>query len=129
MKKRGLGVLLLLGSLNLSCDAGPKAGEILVNLVTPSNSDGAILFRVEAAEPHAITGVSAACAACQVFSHNISDTELGGVVTGAPASGPFVRIAVSDAQARQAYTVTVVQVAGRDHRLRSPIGYELELEK
>jgi hypothetical protein len=127
MTLRGLLVLTLL-ALVTACD-GPVAGELSLELVTPSSSDGAILFRVRTPSPREFGEVSAECTECQAFAYHVSDSELYGVVTGPLASGPLVRIVVSDAGVRGAYLVEIIEVSGRDRRIRSTAGYELRLSQ
>lgn len=111
-----------------SCDE-PNAGELLVELATPNASDGAIAFRVESSYAVDVTGVTAACTGCQAFMHRVSDSDFYCVVTGPLTSGPLVRLAVSNVVLRSAYKVTIEEIAGLDHRLRSPTGYELRLTR
>lgn len=126
MRLRILFALALLGLIGLACD-GPTAGEITIDLVTPSSNDGAILFRVETSSSEDLGDVTAACSGCQAFSYRVSDTELYCVVTGSLTSGPLARIVVSDVGSKSAYAVAIVEISGLDHRLRSSVGYELRL--
>ena len=128
MRLRTLLVLLLLGLMVPACD-GPTAGELSIDLITPSNSDGAILFKVKTPSSKDLGDITAACSGCQAFSYRVSATELYGVVTGPLTSGPLARIAVSDVGVRSAYLLTIVEISGLDHRLRSDVGYELRLSR
>ncbi len=127
--KRFIWVLIVLVGLSGSACDGPTAGEIVVDLATPSTTDGAILFKIEVPSSMELGEVTAACSACQAFVYMRSEIELYVVVTGPLSSGPVVRIAVSDAGARSIYAVTLLEVAGLDHRLRSNVGYELRISK
>ncbi len=118
--------IVLLAVAVPACD-GPTAGELSIDLVTPNNSDGAILFKLRTPASRELGEVTAACSGCQVFPYKISESELYCVVTGALSSGPLVRIAVSDVGVRSAYQVTIEQVSGVDRRIRSTVGYELRL--
>jgi hypothetical protein len=116
-----IGALLMVGS----CDGGPKAGEIVFVLATPNQDDGALQFRVTAAEPNTLGGVAAGCAGCQVFTEVVSETEIRGVLIGDVVPGDALRVLVSDRKARQAYAGQVVAVASRTYALGSSSGYAL----
>jgi hypothetical protein len=116
-----IAALLMLGS----CDSGPKAGEIVFVLTTPNQDDGALQFRLTAAEPNTLDGVAAGCAGCRVFTEVVSETEIRGVLTGDVVPGDALRVLVSDRKARQAYGGQVVAVASRTYLLRSTTGYGL----
>ena len=128
MKRVRLALAVLVGLVGVACD-GPTAGEISLELVTPSTSDGAILFEVEAPSSKELGDVTAACSGCQAFFYTVSATKLYAVVTGPLTAGPLARVAVSDVGAISAYAVTIVEISGLDHRLRSDVGYELRLSR
>jgi hypothetical protein len=127
MKRLYFLLVALAGLVGAACD-GPTAGEVTVELVTPSTTDGAILFKVEAPSSKDLGEVTAACSGCQAFYYRVSETELYGVVTGPLKSGPVARIAVSDVSVR-VYAVTIVEISGIDQRPRSDVGYELRLSR
>ncbi len=130
MKLRVLGAIAIMGIVGQSCDGGgPKDGELLVNLVTPNSNDAAILLRVDGSGSKTIVGATAACAGCQIFAISSSETRLDAVVTGALASGPLLRISVSDVGSKGSYSLTITQVAGADHRLRGLVGYKVEFDR
>jgi hypothetical protein len=120
-----LAVAVLVG---VSCDTGPKEGELQVELATPNANDGVILFRVTAVEPDAVIGATGACAGCQAFVYNVTDADMLVAVTGSLTNGPIARVMVSDVGAK-GYMLSVVQVAGQDRGLRSNTGYALTLRK
>jgi len=122
-----IGLLLLAVGLT-SCD-GPTAGELSVELVTPSSNDAAILFKIAAQTSEDIAEVSAACGGCEVYTYRVSDDEIYCVVTGDLASGPLARIGVSHVGLGSAYTVEIIDVSGPDLRSRSTVGYELRLSR
>jgi hypothetical protein len=126
VKKLSFAAIFLIGLMGVACD-GPTAGELSVELVTPSTTDGAILFKIKTPAAMDVGEATASCAQCQAFSYRISDTELYCVVTGDLSSGPLARIAVSNVGIRGAYELTILEVSGRDRRLRSNVGYELRL--
>jgi hypothetical protein len=128
MRLRALVALTLLASVAPACD-GPTAGEVSIGLVTPSSSDGAILFKVRTPSSKDLGELTAACSGCQAFSYRVSESELYGVVTGPLTSGPIARLAVSDLGVSSAYVVTILEISGLDHRLRSDVGYELRLSR
>jgi hypothetical protein len=107
------------------CDSGPKAGEVVFDLATPNQNDGAIQFRLTAVAPNTLDGVTAGCAGCQVFTEAVSETEIRGVLIGNVVPGEALRVLVSDRKARQAYTGQVVAVASRTYVLGTAIGYTL----
>ena len=116
------GLLLLLLA---SCDGGPKAGELVLELTTPRQDDGAIAFTVTAAEGVEIVSLAPACDGCQAFSHLVSATELRGVVIGELAAGAIARLHVSDMRDPVRYTVAIREVARRDVSLTSAAPYQL----
>ena len=125
MRPRFLAVLL--GLVVAACSSGPEPGELTFELTTPNSDDGAIQFRLTATLPNTLTGVSAGCAGCTVFSEATSETEILGVVTGQIRAGRLVRVSVSDVQTPEAYRASVVAVASRDFGLRSAPRYRLSL--
>ena len=128
MRLRTLVMISVLAMLVPACD-GPTAGELSIDLVTPSNSDGAILFRVETPSSKDLGQVTPACSGCDAFSYKVSDSEIYVAVTGALTSGPLARIVVSDVALSGLYAVSIVEIAGRDRRLRSDVGYQLRLSR
>ncbi len=127
MRLRLLVVLLGLMVVVAACSSGPEPGELTFELTTPNSDDGAIQFRLTATLPNTLTGVSAGCAGCTVFSEATSETETLGVVTGQIRAGRLVRVSVSDVQTPEAYRASVVAVASRDFGLRSAPRYRLSL--
>lgn len=107
------------------CDSGPKAGDVVFNLTTPNQDDGAIQFRLTAAAPNTLDGVAAACAGCQVFSEVVSDTEIRGVLIGNVVPGEVLRVLVSDRKTTRTYVGLVVAAASRTYGLRGASGYAL----
>ncbi len=128
MRFRVLLALTLLGLVAPACD-GPRAGEVSIDLITPNNNDGAILFKVKTPSSKDLGELTAACSGCQAFSFRVSENELYGVITGSLTSGPLARLAVSDVGVRSAYVVTIQEISGLDHRIRSDVGYELRLSR
>jgi len=121
-------LLFLASALVLSCFEGPTAGEVTLSLKTPNADDGAVAFVVTIPAPNEITGASAACDGCDVFSTQVSATELRGIVTGDLSAGPVVRLAVSQAGPNQAYRVEVLAVASRQFAERVPSRYTLAVQ-
>lgn len=126
MKPRTMPILAIVALIGLACD-GPTEGELTLELVTPSNTDGAILFRVDVAESKSVTGITAVCSGCQVLSYSPSDAEFYGVVTGSLGAGSVARLSVSDINTPDAYTISILEIAGRDRRIRSDVGYGLSI--
>ena len=126
MKQFTMFMLALLVFLGSACD-GPTAGELSIDLVTPSSADGAILFKIRTPSPRELGEVTAVCSGCDAFTYRATASELFCAVTGPLQAGPLVRIAVSDVGMRSVYSVEILEIAGRDHRLRSDVGYELLL--
>ena len=119
------GVAIAAAVLVGSCDGGPKAGDLVLELTTPNQNDGAISFTITAAEGVEVVALAAACAGCQVFSDPVNTTELRGVVLGPLAAGPVARITVSDIRKSDLYTVRILEVATRAFNLVSPGAYGL----
>jgi hypothetical protein len=112
------GIVTALSAILLSCDSGPRAGELAFELVSPADDDRAIMFEVTAVETSTVEGLTAACTGCQAFWHKVSDTRLKGILIGSLGAGPVGRVAVSDVGDRTAYTLTLLDVAGTDLELR-----------
>jgi hypothetical protein len=120
-------IVALLAGAVLTCDSGPKAGELTVELVTPRLQLGAALFRVTALEPQTIDTVTAACAGCQAFVARVSDREVRGIVTGTFGAGPLFRVGVPDRGAGEAFSFALQQLAAPDFHLVSGAGSSLQL--
>lgn len=125
MKKRILLSFLLAGIV--SCGGGPEAGNLTLRLATPNNDDGAIQFRLTAAAPNILNGVSVLCSGCRLFEKRVSDTEILGIVTGNVSAGDLLRVSVSDIKTPTLYSGSVTSVAARDYSLRSANGYVLSV--
>jgi hypothetical protein len=126
MRLKMLLVLALLGLVATACD-GPTAGELSIDLVTPNGNDGAILFKLRTPTSREFGDVTATCTGCEAFAYRVTESELYCVVTGPLTSGPLARIVVSDLSPRSAYQVSILEISGIDRRLRSDVGYELNL--
>lgn len=127
MRRRLLAVLTASAWL-LSCDSGPTPGDVPVSLETPDFNDGAILFQVDAAPGEAITGITALCDGCKAFTFSETDARVYAAVTGRLRSGPLVSVSVTDVDAAELFTFTVIQMAGTDRRTRSITGYRLFID-
>lgn len=126
MKLDRLVPLVLIAALSCS-DGGPQAGSLTFDLVTPRADDGAVQFKVTTVTPNTVTGVSAACTGCNIFSEAVSDTEIRGVVTGQLSAGALISVGVSDVKSSESFTAQVVAVASRDYALRPASNYSLEV--
>jgi hypothetical protein len=119
-------VALLVAIVGLGgCDSGPKAGDLVFDLTTPNQDDGAIQFRITATAPASLVSLAAECAGCLVYAEAVSDTEIRGVLLGTVVPGPALRVSVSDRGSPQSYVATVVAVSDRQYAVRSSIGYSL----
>lgn len=107
-----------------SCE-GPEVGELTVELSTPNGDDGAAILFVTAADSKELLGIAAACNGCRIFFEQVSPNEIRAIVTGPLVAGPLVRVTVSDAGARSAYSARLQQVASRSFELRPLAGYAL----
>ena len=117
----GIALAVLAGA---GCDSGPSAGDLVFDLTTPNQDDGAIQFRLTSVAPAAIVDVAAECGGCQVFTQAVSDTEVRGVLLGNVVPGAALRVTVSDRKAA-GYAATVVAISNRQYGLRSAAGYTL----
>ena len=120
-----LAALGVAAALAGGCDSGPKAGEVVFDLTTPNQDDGAVQFRLTTSAPNTLDGVTAACAGCQVFTETLSETEVRGVLVGDVVPGPALRVLVSDRKARLVYVGQVIAVASRTYGLRPASSYSL----
>ncbi len=119
--------LPLAAVVSLSCGSGPKAGDVVMELITPTQDLGAISFTVTAVQPEVIDTVTAVCGACEVFLLRRSATEVDGVVTGPLVPGPLLRLTVSDVQLPEAYAAQVHEAATRDYALTSVAAIRVEI--
>lgn len=126
--RRLLGLALPLALiLSLSCDSGPKAGEVDMQLVTPSQDLGAIAFTLIALGPEVIDTVTAGCGGCRVDLRRRSATHVDGVVTGPLVPGVLLRVGVSNVKLPRAYAAQALQAARRDYALVSVTTIRLEI--
>lgn len=107
-------------------ETGPVAGDLIVRLTTPSNTDRAILFQLVGK----LTAVRPASGSnYRVFSAAmIGDTVRIAVVAprnSAIGAGELVRFSVPDTRKVGSYTVTVTDVAGADYSIANPGQYSL----
>jgi hypothetical protein len=124
----GLGVAVVLVAGGCKTTAQPVAGELTVNLTTPNSDDGAILVRITGTGGQVVTGASASCSGCRLFSGAVSDTELRAVITGSIGAGAIARVSVSDVNQPGAYSVQILDVASRTYVKRAITGYSLALQ-
>lgn len=125
LRRAATAVVLLAGAALGSCDSGPKAGEIVAEIVTPRTDLGAASFRTRALEPYSIDTVTAACSGCTAYMTRVSDREVRGVVTGRFGAGPLLRVTVSDRDVREPYSVDLLELAAPDYSLPSVAGSSL----
>lgn len=119
---------MLLGTaVALSCDSGPKSGDVAVELVTPRTDIGAVMFRARATEPETIDTVTGACRDCRVYMLRVSEREVRGVVTGTLPLGDVMFLTVSNRELYEAYQVQLLQAADTASRLVSITGSQLRL--
>ena len=101
------------------------AGALTVSLATPNTDDGALLLEVKGPS---IRGVTTKSAALQVYADTMSTTTVRTVVAGNLSSGGLFTFQVPDVNAAGSYTVTIVDIADRQNRLRSGAnGYVLTI--
>ncbi len=99
--------------LVVACDGGggPKAGEIVMELVNPDQPLGALVFTVTSEESFTVDSVTSTCVDCRLFTLRRSERDVRAVITGQLAVGPLIRIAVSDVKTRAAYGAVVIEAA------------------
>jgi hypothetical protein len=112
-----------------SCDSGPKAGEIVAEIVTPVVELGAASFSARALEPYTIDTVAAACTGCSAYMTRVTEREVRGIVTGRFGAGPLLRVTVSDRDVRDPYSVQLLELAAPDYSLPSVAGSSLRFER
>lgn len=115
--------------LSVTCWIGPSSGEILIDLATTNGDTQAVQFIVTAAQSKMVEHITPACSACQVFTVRLNDGDLRGVVTGPIASGPLLRLLVSDVDAVEAYSAQVVDAANGASVLLEASAYSVSLRK
>jgi hypothetical protein len=111
-----------------TCDLGPKAGNIPVELIGPQTSLGAASFLATALDPFTIEDVTAACRGCTVYVTRVSDTEVRGIVTGRFGSELLLNLVVSDRDARDPYAVRLLELAAPDYDPVTINGSSLRLQ-
>lgn len=127
MRRRVLAMLGVGLWAALSCDTGPRAGDVPIELTSTRTDLGAVLFVARAAEPQTIDTVTAACQGCQAFMVRASASEVRGVLTGQLVDGTVLNLTVSDRKAVEAYTIQLVQVATRAHDVVGSVGTRMVL--
>jgi hypothetical protein len=120
--------VLGLGTALGSCDSGPKAGEIVAEIVTPVTELGAASFVTRALEPFTIETATAACPGCAVYTTRVTDREIRGIVTGRFGAGPVVRVTVSDRGVRDPYSIQLLELAAPDYSLPTVAGSSLRFQ-
>ncbi len=113
--------------LVIACDGGPKAGEIVMELVNPDQPLGALVFTVTSAESFTVDSVTSICVDCRLFTLRRSERDVRAVITGQLTVGPLIRIAVSDVKTPAAYDAVVIDAAARDFQLVSLTRIGLEI--
>ena len=124
MRPLRLLVVLTLAAGALTCGGDPPGGEVVFDLATPNQDDGAVQFTARAVEPATLSAVTALCTGCQVYSQVVSDTEIRGVLVGDIVAGPALSVTVSD-RGVDAYAASVVSAASRTYTVRAVGGYAL----
>ena len=122
---------LVLGAVALlltSCD-GPVMGELVFDLTTPRDDDGAIHFTITAFPGAEVFDLEAACAGCQLFTRTVDGNRTVGIVTGPIVAGEFVRAMVSDVGSPRAFILSVVEVANRAYDLQPLEGYRISVAR
>ena len=117
--------------LGLGCgDGGPQGGELIVELVGGSGGSAnlaALSFTLQAVPPNTIDTATVACGGCKLFMARVTEGELRGVITGPLASGPLLRVTVSDRRSPEAYVTQVLEAAKQDYTLVSTSGIRIEI--
>jgi hypothetical protein len=111
-----------------TCDFGPKAGNIPVELIGPQTSLGAASFLATALDPFTIDTVTAACQGCTVYMTRVSETEVRGIVTGRFGSELLLDLTVSDRDKRDPYAVRLLELAAPDYEPVTINGSSLRLQ-
>lgn len=129
MRRLAAGLLVLVSAVQLSCgDAGPTAGELVVNFESPSSDDWAVRFTVTASSPETVEGLAATCSGCQAFVRKVSNSELRVIIYGGPLpTSEVARLSVSNMRALSGYSVTLLEVAGGDLGIYAPATRGLSL--
>ena len=109
--RRALVFGLTLSLLFVSCDDGPKSGELSVDLDTPRRDLGAVMFSIEAPQSATIDTVAASCSGCTVYLSRVSDSEVRGVLLGQSLGGPVMRVQVSDVSLVSGFAGSVLEAA------------------
>ncbi len=114
--------------LVIACEGGgPKAGEIVMELVNPDQPLGALVFTVTSVESFTVDSVTSICVDCRLFTLRRSERDVRAVITGQLAVGPLIRIAVSDVKTPAAYGAVVIEAAAPDFQLVSLTRIGLEI--
>ena len=121
-----LGVTAAIAALLVSCDSGPKAGDVTASLATPHQELGSVMFQVTAMAPNTIQGLTAACTGCKAFMSRVSDSEVRGIVTGPFGPGALVHVTVSNRRVPQAYAIQLLEMARTDYGLTALSGSTLQ---
>jgi hypothetical protein len=123
-RRAALVAAFVLGAV-LSCDSGPKAGDLAIQLTTTRSDLGAVMFTARAAEPETIDTVTAACQGCRVFMVRANEREVRGIVTGTLSQGTIANLTVSNRGVPEAYAVQALQASNRTHGVVATTGTQL----
>jgi hypothetical protein len=124
-----LATLAIVVAVVSTCDSGPKAGDLIVELVTPRPELGAAQFSVTATEPYTVDAVTAACAGCTAYTVRVSDREMRGIVTGTFTAGMLLFVTVPDLDGAEAYSFGLQEMAAPGFNLVSLEGSSLRLQQ
>jgi hypothetical protein len=112
-----------------SCQEGPTAGDLVVNLVSPNSDDGAVKFTLTGPPSAGITALTAACGNCRLFSARRGDAEYQGVIIGDLTAGALLRMTVADVKKAGNYVGRVDEVSSRTSELRTASAYSLTVSR
>jgi hypothetical protein len=120
------GVVATVAAALISCDSGPKAGDITATLSTYEAELGSVMFAVTAVEPNTIEGLTAVCSGCKAFMSRVSQSEVRGIVTGPFGPGALVHVTVSNRRTPEAYSIRILEMAGPDYSITGRLGSSLQ---
>lgn len=105
---------------------GPRAGRLIVNLVTPNSDDGAV--RITFTGPQVTTPQADPSTNFLVYSTQKSPRTLDVIVVGDLTAGATFSVPVTDVDRVGEYSATVTEVAAADDTMRNDLtGYGASL--
>jgi hypothetical protein len=102
--------------------SAPTAATLVVQLATPAQDDGAVLFTISGGPVDSVESLG-----YPLYTARIDDHTTRVIVVGKLAPGAVARVHIGDDRRLSRYSAAVNQVAARTYAQRDMAGYEITL--